>query len=89
MVSLELRFVQERGEDGQLVYRLEPYVNRLCSRELPSDLRHSWYRPLDVFITYDGKRASDISISRYAVRHIVAAEARHTHCPLCFPELTN
>jgi len=24
MVSLELRFVQERAEDGQLVYKLDP-----------------------------------------------------------------
>jgi len=24
MVSLELRFVQEKAEDGQLVYRLDP-----------------------------------------------------------------
>ncbi|KAI0063440.1 P-loop containing nucleoside triphosphate hydrolase protein [Artomyces pyxidatus] len=54
MVSLELRFVQEKGEDGQLMYRLDP--------------------PIDVFVTYDGKRAADIAVSRYAVRHLVAAE---------------
>ncbi|KAF5331123.1 hypothetical protein D9619_005373 [Psilocybe cf. subviscida] len=30
--------------------------------------------PIDVFITYDGKRATDISVSRYAVRHLVSAE---------------
>ncbi|EGN95576.1 hypothetical protein SERLA73DRAFT_60018, partial [Serpula lacrymans var. lacrymans S7.3] len=54
MTSLELRFVQEKAEDGQLVYRLDP--------------------PIDVFVTYDGKRAADIAISRYAVRHLVAAE---------------
>ncbi|KAI0950042.1 hypothetical protein AcV7_008629 [Taiwanofungus camphoratus] len=54
MVALELRFVQEKAEDGQLVYRLDP--------------------PIDVFVTYDGKRASDIAASRYAVRHLVAAE---------------
>ncbi|KAF9227797.1 hypothetical protein BS17DRAFT_726296 [Gyrodon lividus] len=54
MVSLELRFVQERAGDGQLVYRLDP--------------------PIDVFVTYDGKRATDIAVSRYAVRHLVAAE---------------
>ncbi|KAF7974845.1 hypothetical protein HWV62_11223 [Athelia sp. TMB] len=54
MVALDLRFVQEKAEDGQLVYRLDP--------------------PIDVFVTYDGKRASDIAISRYAVRHMVAAE---------------
>ncbi|TFY71375.1 hypothetical protein EVG20_g1639 [Dentipellis fragilis] len=46
MVSLELRFVQEKAEDGQLVYRLDP--------------------PIDIFVTYDGKRASDIAVSRYA-----------------------
>ncbi|KAF8077688.1 P-loop containing nucleoside triphosphate hydrolase protein [Lyophyllum atratum] len=54
MVSLELRFSQERAEDGQLSYRLDP--------------------PIDVFVTYDGKRAADIAVSRYAVRHLVAGE---------------
>ncbi|KAF5386678.1 hypothetical protein D9615_001593 [Tricholomella constricta] len=54
MVSLELRFFQERAEDGQLSYRLDP--------------------PIDAFVTYDGKRALDISVSRYAVRHLVAGE---------------
>lgn len=54
MISLGLRFVQERADDGQLVYRLDP--------------------PIDVFVTYDGKRAADIATSRYAVRHLIAAE---------------
>lgn len=26
MVSLELRLIQDKTEDGQLVYRLDPYV---------------------------------------------------------------
>jgi hypothetical protein len=30
-------------------------------------------------VTYDGKRAADIAVSRYAVRHLVASEAS------CFP----
>ncbi|PFH54126.1 hypothetical protein AMATHDRAFT_135378 [Amanita thiersii Skay4041] len=30
--------------------------------------------PIDIFITYDGKRAADIPISRYAVRQLVAKE---------------
>ncbi|EKM54246.1 uncharacterized protein PHACADRAFT_210061 [Phanerochaete carnosa HHB-10118-sp] len=54
MVALELRFIQEKSEDGQLMYRLDP--------------------PIDTFVTYDGKRAADIAVSRYAVRHLVAAE---------------
>ncbi|KAJ8700036.1 Chromosome transmission fidelity protein 18 [Pleurotus ostreatus] len=54
MASLELRFMQERAEDGQLTYRLDP--------------------PIDVFVNYDGKRAVDITVTRYAVRHIVAGE---------------
>ncbi|KAI6005841.1 hypothetical protein EDD15DRAFT_680075 [Pisolithus albus] len=29
---------------------------------------------IHVFVTYDGKRASDIATSRYAVRHLIAAE---------------
>ena len=56
MANLELRFVQEKTEEGQLVYRLDP--------------------PVDVFVTYDGRRAADIAVSRYAVRHLVAAEVR-------------
>jgi hypothetical protein len=31
-------------------------------------------RPVDVFVTYDGKRAADIPPPRYAVRHLVATE---------------
>jgi len=54
MASLDLQFIQERAEDGQLSYRLDPAI--------------------DVFVTYDGKRAADIAVSRYAVRHLVAAE---------------
>ncbi|KAG5221162.1 P-loop containing nucleoside triphosphate hydrolase protein [Salix suchowensis] len=54
MASLELRFMQERAEDGQLTYRLDP--------------------PIDVFVNYDGKRAVDIAVTRYAVRHLVAGE---------------
>ncbi|KAI0256885.1 P-loop containing nucleoside triphosphate hydrolase protein [Lactifluus subvellereus] len=30
--------------------------------------------PVDVFVTYDGKRAADIAPPRYAVRHLVATE---------------
>ncbi|KAI0705933.1 P-loop containing nucleoside triphosphate hydrolase protein [Cytidiella melzeri] len=54
MATLQLRFVQEKSEEGQLMYRLEP--------------------PIDTFVTYDAKRASDIAVSRYAVRHLVASE---------------
>jgi hypothetical protein len=32
--------------------------------------------PIDVFVTYDGKRATDIVASRYATRHLVATEVR-------------
>jgi len=54
MVSLELRFVQERADDGQMMYRLDP--------------------PIDIFVTYEGKRSAGIPVSKYAVRHMVAAE---------------
>lgn len=32
-----------------------------------------------MFVTYDGKRAADIAVSRYAVRHLVAAEVSREH----------
>lgn len=72
MVALEFRFMQEKSEDGQLVYRLEPWVFlKLLARVVPD----SQCSPADVFMTYDGKRSADIAISRYAVRHLVASEA--------------
>lgn len=73
MVMLELRFVQEKSEDGQLVYRLDPSVPWLTLTAIAS-LTMVDHRPLDVFVTYEGKRASDITISRYATRHLVAGE---------------
>ena len=73
MVSLELRFVQERAEDGQLVYRFDPWV--LCSSRTDIlALMLLVHRPVDSFVTYDGKRAADIPPPRYAVRHLVATE---------------
>ena len=70
MVALDLRFVQDKAEDGSLVYRLDPYVPFLSLRKY-LDFCCS---PIDVFVTYDGKRSSDIAISRYAVRQLVANE---------------
>lgn len=69
MVALDLRFIQEKSEDGNLVYRLDP-----CVSSQGSDISLTLHSPIDVFVTYDGKRASDINVSRYAVRHLVAAE---------------
>ncbi|KAG8699473.1 hypothetical protein FRC08_005294 [Ceratobasidium sp. 394] len=54
MASLEVRYVQEKNEEGQTVYRLDPAI--------------------DVFVTYDGKRANDMNVSRFAVRQMVAEE---------------
>lgn len=45
----------------------------LARNRLPSLLMRVT-RPIDVFVTYDGKRASDIALSKYAVRHLVATE---------------
>lgn len=39
----------------------------------PTDVIHL-RSPIDVFVTYDGKRAEDIAVSRYAVRQLVATE---------------
>jgi hypothetical protein len=35
MVSLDLRFLQERTEDGQLTYRLDPYGSHLSQFASP------------------------------------------------------
>ena len=73
MVALELRFVQEKSEEGQVMYRLEPCVHPIPSF-CPANTDETNYRPIDTFVTYEGKRAADISVSRYAVRHLVAVE---------------
>jgi chromosome transmission fidelity protein 18 len=70
MVALELRFVQDKAEDGSLIYRLDPYVPFFTLRTY----LNSRSSPVDVFVTYDGKRSSDIAISRYAIRQLVANE---------------
>ncbi|CAE6360318.1 unnamed protein product [Rhizoctonia solani] len=54
MAAMELRYIQDKNEDGQPIYRLEPAI--------------------DVFVTYDGKRPTDMSPSRFAVRQMVAEE---------------
>ncbi|KDE04049.1 hypothetical protein MVLG_05488 [Microbotryum lychnidis-dioicae p1A1 Lamole] len=54
MLGLGLAFVQDKNEEGQLMYKLEP--------------------PIDVFVHFEGKRATDIAASRYAVRHLVTRE---------------
>ena len=31
-------------------------------------------RPIDVFVHFEGKRATDMALSRYAARHLIANE---------------
>jgi chromosome transmission fidelity protein 18 len=67
MIPLGLKFWVEKSESGQPMMRLEPQVP--LTVVLIPKLTHS---PIDVFITYDGKRADDIAASRFAVRQLVA-----------------
>lgn len=67
MIPLGLRFWSEKDENGQPMMRLEPYVTCPCFLIKPDS-----HRPIDVFIHYDGKRADDIAVSRFAVRQLVA-----------------
>ncbi|KAF7295433.1 AAA domain-containing protein [Mycena indigotica] len=68
-----------RPEERALLARL---VNIMATLELQfyqeraedGTLSYRLDPPIDVFVTYDGKRASDIPVSRYAVRHLVAGE---------------
>jgi hypothetical protein len=41
---------------------------------IPRTYLNSGFSPVDEFVTYDDKRSSDIAISRYAIRHVVANE---------------
>lgn len=66
MIPLGLKFWIEKSESGQPMMRLEPYAHSLYFRVKLTP------RPIDVFITYDGKRADDIAASRFAVRQLVA-----------------
>ncbi|GAA5826328.1 hypothetical protein JCM11251_007255 [Rhodosporidiobolus azoricus] len=54
MITTKVAFVIDKGEDGQLSYKLEP--------------------PIDVFVHFDGKRASDIAPGRFAVRQMINRE---------------
>lgn len=75
MVSLDLHFVQERAEDGSIVFRLDPYV---VFTGLETTLSFLGYllSPIDAFVTYEGKRASDIPMSKFSVRQMVATAVR-------------
>ena len=68
MIALDLRFVQDRAGDGSLVYRLNLYVPFLSLRKY----LNSRCSPVDVLVTYDRERLSDIAISR--IRRLVAGE---------------
>ncbi|SCZ92034.1 BZ3500_MvSof-1268-A1-R1_Chr5-3g08294 [Microbotryum saponariae] len=63
MLALGLAFVQDKNEEGQLMYKLEPLTALGATS-----------RPIDVFVHFEGKRATDIAASRYAVRHLVTRE---------------
>jgi chromosome transmission fidelity protein 18 len=67
MVALDLRFVQEKTEDGQ------PWIRRFFV-QTDGQSADAGQSPVDVFVTYDGKRSADIPAPRYAVRHLVATE---------------
>ena len=55
-------------------YRIDWTRMHFSNRPIHSQLISRISRPIDVFVTYDGKRAADITVSRYAVRHLVAGE---------------
>ena len=52
MLDLGLSFVQDKNEDGQIIFKLDP--------------------PLDVFVHYDGKKATDIPAARYNLRLLIS-----------------
>lgn len=59
MLDMQLSFVHDKNEEGQLMYKLEP--------------------PIDVFVHFDGKRASDIPASRYNTRQLIVREMEAEH----------
>lgn len=54
MLDLGISYVQDRNEDGQVVYKLDP--------------------PLDVFVSFEGKRASDLPAARFNLRQLISKE---------------
>jgi chromosome transmission fidelity protein 18 len=72
MLSLNLSFVQDKNELGELFFKLEPFVLPFWTPSL--SLTVNCARPIDQFVHYEGKRAADIAPSRYAVRHFISQE---------------
>lgn len=54
MLDLGISYVQDRNEEGQIVYKLEP--------------------PLDIFVSFDGKRGVDLPAARFNLRQLIAKE---------------
>lgn len=75
MLGMKLSYVQDKNEDGQLIYKLDPSVFWHFSPTSVADLLPA-HSPIDVFVHFDGKRAADIAPSRYAVRHLITREVR-------------
>jgi chromosome transmission fidelity protein 18 len=60
----------------QRMVRWSTDSTRVYRHNIISVATHESHRPIDVFVTYDGRRAADIAVSRYAVRHLIATEVR-------------
>lgn len=89
MITTKLTFALDKSEDGQLSYKLDPCVCFLhfctfhhpCS-VFPCPLTSARHSPIDVFVHFDGKRASDIAPGRFAVRQMINREVRFPASPL-------
>lgn len=87
LLTMKLSFVQDKDEDGQLSYKLDPSVF-LSSAVCVATEQSVRYSPIDVFVHYDGKRAPDIAPSRYAVRHLITREVSRSHSAVTRADLS-
>ena len=77
MILTKTTFAIDKNEEGQLSYKLDPYVPLSVLLLQNSTRKLIVLRvdsPIDVFVHYDGKRASDIAPGRYAVRQMIVRE---------------
>lgn len=78
MIATNMSFALDKSEDGQMSYKLDPYVLLQGNDLASTDGHRPRYSPIDVFVHFEGKRATDITPGRFAVRQMILRE-------VCFP----
>lgn len=75
MIDFGLTFIQDKNEDGQFVYKLEPWVVLFMDR-ITRVWCSYWFRPIEQIMNFERFGIKGVLNNKYAVRQLVAQEVR-------------